>query len=139
MKNTGLMTSQPKDNDLVGTIRKAFGKYEGNPPSLEQRLKGRSQNELEFLLKTAHFVKMAHGFTPNNKVSYLNLTRKMYPKVSFDKQQLIADMLNEADPIIDPEEDNGDIYEIKTKVLDDYSAELQKAYKNEDTLPKKKA
>ena len=50
---------------------------------------------------------------------------------------LILSCVEKSD-IIDPEEDNGDIYEIKTKVLDDYSAELQKAYKNEDTLPKKK-
>ena len=62
----------------------------------------------------------------------------MYPKISFDKQQLIADVLNDADPIIDPEEDNGDIYKIQTKVLDDYSEELQKAYKNENILTKKK-
>jgi len=92
-----------KENDILSATRKAFGRLEGKPRSLEQRLNSLTEQELGLVVQTAQFVKMAHSFgdlRPSKpKERYINLTRNMYPKLSFHLQQIIADVLQDAEPI----------------------------------------
>ena len=100
----GLATpTMKKENDILAATRKAFGKLEGKPRSLEQRLQSLTEQELGLVVQTAQFVKMAHSFgdlRPSKpKQPYIDLTRKMYPKLPFHLQSLIGDVLNDAEPI----------------------------------------
>ena len=100
----GLATpTMKKENDILSATRKAFGRLEGKPRSLEQRLNSLTEQELGLVVQTAQFVKMAHSFgdlRPSKpKERYINLTRNMYPKLSFHLQQIIADVLQDAEPI----------------------------------------
>ena len=100
----GLATpTMKKENDILSATRKAFGRLEGKPRSLEQRLNSLTEQELGLVVQTAQFVKMAHSFgdlRPSKpKEPYINLTRNMYPKLSFHLQSLIADVLQDAEPI----------------------------------------
>ena len=100
----GLATpTMKKENDILSATRRAFGRLEGKPRSLEQRLNSLTEQELGLVVQTAQFVKMAHSFgdlTPSKpKEQYIDLTRKMYPKLSFHLQSLIADVLQDAEPI----------------------------------------
>ena len=100
----GLATpTTKKDNDILSVTRKAFGKLDGKPRSLEQRLNSLTEQELGLVVQIAQFVRMAHSFgdlSPSKtKKPYIDITRKMYPKLSFHLQQIIADVLNDAEPI----------------------------------------
>ena len=104
MAANGLATrTTKKENDILSATRKAFGKLDGKPRSLEQRLQSLTDQELGLVVQTAQFVKMAHSFgdlTPSKpKEQYIDLTRKMYPKLPFHLQSLIGDILNDAEPI----------------------------------------
>ena len=100
----GLATlTMKKENDILSATRKAFGRLEGKPRSLEQRLQSLTDQELGLVVQTAQFVKMAHSFgdlTPSKpKQSYIDLTRSMYPKLPFNLQSLISDVLQDAEGI----------------------------------------
>ena len=92
-----------KENDILAATRKVFGKLEGEPRSLEQRLQSLTEQESGLVVQTAHFVKTAHSFwdlKPSKpKEPYIDFTRKMYPKLSFHLQQIIADILDVAEPV----------------------------------------
>ena len=51
------------------------------------------------VLQTASFVKMAHGFGERSDEPYIQLVREMYPKVSYNLQNIIAEVLQDAEPI----------------------------------------
>tara|TARA_B110000008_G_C16862434_1_gene521341 strand:+ start:192 stop:353 length:162 start_codon:yes stop_codon:yes gene_type:complete len=51
-----------KENDILAATRKVFGKLEGEPRSLEQRLQSLTEQESGLVVQTAHFVKTAHSF-----------------------------------------------------------------------------
>ena len=92
-----------KENDILSATRKAFGKLDRKQRSLEQRLQSLTDQELGLVVQTAQFVKMAHSFgdlTPSKpKEPYINKTRSMYPKLPFNLQSLISDVLQDAEPI----------------------------------------
>lgn len=121
----GLATpTMKKENDILSATRKAFGRLEGKPRSLEQRLNSLTEQELGLVVQTAQFVKMAHSFgdlTPSKpKEPYINKTRSMYPKLSFHLQQIIADVLQDAEPIEEqPKQNKRD--EIIKGVQDSYA------------------
>ena len=87
-----------KEVNILGATRKAFGKLDGTPRSLEERLNRLRDTELGLVLQTAQFVKIAHSFLYTSKETYLELTQSMYPKLSYHLQILIADVLEDAEP-----------------------------------------
>jgi hypothetical protein len=100
----GLATpTMKKENDILAATRKAFGKLDRKSRSLEQWLQGLTEQELGLVVRIAQFVKMAHsfgGFRPDKpKEPYINLNRNMYPKLPYHLQSLIADVLQDAEPI----------------------------------------
>ena len=58
----GTPIKKETETDILATTRKAFGKLNATPPTLEQRLQSLSETELGTTLQTAQFVKLAHGF-----------------------------------------------------------------------------
>ena len=95
----GLATPIRKDNDLLSATRKAFGKLDRTPMTLEKRLERLSETELQVVLQTAQMVKMAHSFGNNKNRPYKELVRSMYGKLPYSMQSLISDVLQDAQPI----------------------------------------
>ena len=116
----GLATPIRKENDVLTATRKAFGKLDRKPMPLEDRLQRLSEQELYLVLQTAQFVKMAHGFGDRSDEPYIQLVREMYPKVSFNLQNIIAVVLQDAGPIEEQPKKNKRDTRIKG-VQDSYS------------------
>ena len=125
----GLATpTKKKENDILSATRKAFGRLEGKPRSLEQRLQSLTEQELGLVVQTAQFVKMAHSFGDRSKQSYSDVTKSMYPRLSYNLQTIVADVLQDADPIeVKPIDKSMERDTVINKTLDDYAAALGKA------------
>mgnify|MGYP001439126053 CR=1 FL=1 len=97
----GLATPIKKENDILTATRKAFGKLNAAPQTLEQRLSNLSETNLRVILSTAQFVKVAHGFgnRSGSTKAYFDLTKEMYPNLGYTKQKLVADVLQDAEPV----------------------------------------
>ena len=64
---------------------------------------------------------MAHGFGGLSTEPYIQLVREMYPKVSYNLQNIIADVLQDAEPIeAKPNPNRRD--EIISKTIKEYEA-----------------
>ena len=99
MRNASAGPQLKKENDVLTSTRKDFGKLDRKPIPLDDRLYLLSEQELYLVLQTAQFVKLAHGFGERSTQPYIQLVREMYPKVSFNLQNIIAEVLQDAEPI----------------------------------------
>jgi hypothetical protein len=105
MKNTtnpsGLMSASPKErSELLKLIHNAFGPAPTQPRSLEERLALLTEAELKQIMQWSKFVKMSRNFGKANQAkSYAQLTHEMYSKFDDQRKSLIADILQEADPV----------------------------------------
>tara|TARA_R100001510_G_C7563600_1_gene142728 strand:+ start:151 stop:528 length:378 start_codon:yes stop_codon:yes gene_type:complete len=116
----GLATPIRKENDLMSGIRKAFGKGSGTPMPLEKRLERLSEQDLYGVIQTAQFVKMAHSFgSPDTP--YKDLVNSMYPKYPYNLRNIVAEVLQEAEPI-EPKQSN------KSNRRDEIISEVHKSY-----------
>jgi flagellum-specific peptidoglycan hydrolase FlgJ len=95
------MSASPEErSELLKLIHKAFGPAPTQPRSLEQRLSSLTEAELQQVMQWAKFVKMSQNFGKINQAkSYAQLTHEMYVKFDNDRKALIADLLQEADPV----------------------------------------
>ena len=98
---SGLMSVSPTErSELLKLIHNSFGPAPTQPRSLEERLASLTEAELQQIMQWAKFVKMSQGFGKTNQVkSYAQLTHEMYGKFDNDRKALIADLLQEADPV----------------------------------------
>ena len=98
---SGLMSASPKErSDLLKLIHNAFGPAPTQPRSLEERLASLTEAELKQVMQWAKFVKMSRNFGKTNQAkSYAQLTHEMYGKFDNGRKALIADLLQEADPV----------------------------------------
>ena len=96
---TGLMRPVKRNDDMMTELRKMFGPVSTTPRSLEEQLQSLKPEELRLVLSTASMVKMAHGFKSNNTQPYIELVRSMYPRLNTRLQRIVAEILNDADPI----------------------------------------
>ena len=96
---TGLMRPVKRNDDMMTELRKMFGPVSTTPRSLEEQLQSLKPEELRLVLSTASMVKMAHGFKSNNTQPYIELVRSMYPRLNTRLQRIIAEILNDAEPI----------------------------------------
>ena len=116
------------ETDILSSTRKTFGKLNSKPPTLEKRLESLSEQELNLVLQTANFVKMAHSFGDRSKQSYSDVTKAMYPRLSYNLQTIVADVLQDADPVeAKPIDKSIERDSLINKTLDDYAAALGKA------------
>ena len=95
----GLATPIRKENDVLTATRKAFGKLDRKLMPLEDRLQRLSKRDLYLVLQTASFLKMAHDFGERSTEPHIQLLRKIYPKVNYNLQSIIADVLQDTEPI----------------------------------------
>ena len=98
---SGLMSASPAErSELLKLIHNAFGPAPTQLRSLEERLASLTDVELKQVRKGANFVKMSQKFGKTNQVkSYAQLTHEMYGKFDDQRKSLIADLLQEADPV----------------------------------------
>lgn len=99
MRNASAGPQLKKENDVLTSTRKDFGKLDRKPIPLDDRLYLLSEQELYLVLQTAQFVKMAHDFGERSDEPNIQLVREMYPKVSFNLQNIIVEVLQDAEPL----------------------------------------
>jgi len=95
------MSASPAErSELLKLIHNAFGPALSQPRSLEQRLASLTEAELKQVMQWAKFVKMSRNFGKTNQAkSYAQLTHEMYGRFDDQRKSLIADLLQEADPV----------------------------------------
>ena len=123
---SGIMQPPPKESDLMKDIKRAFGPVSSTPVSLEQQLQRLNESELNLVLRTAQLVKLAHGFKAGNTQSYSSLVTSMYPNMKPTLRSLIAELLQDADPIPDAVEAavTSPRVDPREQVLSEYEAAL---------------
>jgi hypothetical protein len=99
--SNGLMSTSPAEHsDLLKLIHNAFGPVPTQPSSLEERLASLTEAQLQQVMQWAKFVKISQNFGKANQAkSYAQLTHEMYGRFDDQRKNLIADLLQEADPV----------------------------------------
>lgn len=134
----GLMKPLDNTDSILSSLRAAFGP-QGNrqAQTLEQQLEALSETQMNNVMRTARFVKMSHLFGRNKYKPYKVLVDEMYPNMSLSLRKLVADILQDADPVtasVDPTADARDAA-ISTP-LEEYEAILEDrmSITNQDVL-----
>ena len=136
VNKTGLMNPTGKPSELMDTLRTAFGPYTWSTATLEERLQALPENKLNLVIQTARMVKTAQSFIlkPVKAESYQMLVDHMYPKLDFMLRNLIAEVLQDADPLPEIEDTRQKQRDAAVQsVVDDYDAFLTVQKKPEIT------
>lgn len=88
-------------SELMAALRATFGPTQSKPQTLDEELNTLSQTKLEFVLNIAGYVKMAHSW--NSKEPYHVLVERIYRKLDSTTKRLVASILQEAEPLKEPE------------------------------------
>ena len=132
----GLMNPSDKPSELMDALRTAFGPFTGSTATLEERLQALPENKLNLVIQTARMVKTAQSFiqNPARTESYQMLVDRMYPKLDFMIRNLIAEVLQDADPLPEIEDTRQKQRDAAVQsVVDDYDAFLTRQKKPEIT------
>ena len=105
--DTGLMQPQPNrttttSSPLLEQFRAVLSPSGGSPRTLEEKLAALSDTELQSIMQTAKFVQMAMQFklAANDKtMGWPELVQSMYRGMGIDRRSLIAELLQETDPL----------------------------------------
>ena len=95
----GLMKQTNTKSELLTAIRTAFGPPSGGAQSLQQRIEALTQSQLQTVLTYAQLVKMAQSYSFGNAQTYKQLVDSMYPNMQFSLRSIVADLLQDAEPI----------------------------------------
>ena len=99
---TGLMASDKASSPLLNQFREALSPATSKPMTFEQRLASLSEAERTFILRTAKLVQLAMQMrkASNDKtMGWADLVKSMYGNMGITKRSLIADLLEEVDPL----------------------------------------
>ncbi|MDC1481457.1 glucosaminidase domain-containing protein [Ascidiaceihabitans sp.] len=96
-----LMKPAPKPDDLMTNMRRALGPASSTPRSLEQKLQSLTETELNLVLNTAQMVKLIAQMDAGKARSYRQIVQGSYPNMRSTLQALIAEVLQDADPLPD--------------------------------------
>ena len=105
--DNGLMQPQPNwsttnNSPLLEQFRAVLSPTGGSPRTLEEKLAALSDTELQSIMQTAKFVQMAMQFklAANDKtMGWPELVQSMYRGMGIDRRSLIAELLEETDPL----------------------------------------
>ena len=105
--DTGLMKPQPNrttttSSPLLEQFRAVLSPSGGSPRTLEEKLAALSDTELNSIMQTAKFVQMAMQFklAANDKtMGWPELVQSMYRGMSLDRRSLVAELLQETNPL----------------------------------------
>ena len=120
----GLATKPRKQNDFDSFLKESFGPAKPKAKPLNDRIEALSNKDLNTVMLLAQLVKLAATFQGKNR-TYKSLVDSMYPRVSRQLRNLVAEMLQQADPIDDPLEERAKA----TKQQKDQTDELLAKYK----------
>jgi flagellum-specific peptidoglycan hydrolase FlgJ len=107
LMDNGLMQPQPNwsttnNSPLLEQFRAVLSPTGGSPRTLEEKLAALSDTELQSIMQTAKFVQMAMQFklAANDKtMGWPELVQSMYRGMGIDRRSLIAELLQETDPL----------------------------------------
>ena len=91
-----------QDSPLLTRFRAMLSRSGGAPRTLEQRLAELSDAERKSLIQTAKLVQMGLRMrvaSNDYSMGYLDMVNTMYGGMAIDKRQLIAELLDESDPL----------------------------------------
>ena len=105
--DTGLMQPQPNrttttSSPLLEQFRAALSPTGGSPRTLEEKLAALSEAELNSIMQTAKFVQMAMAMkvaADDRTMGWPDLIASMYRGMGSDRRSLIAEILQETDPL----------------------------------------
>ena len=105
--DTGLMQPQPNrttttSSPLLEQFRAVLSPSGGSPRTLEEKLAALSDTELQSIMQTAKFVQMAMQMklaADDKTMGWLELVQSMYRGMSLDRRSLVAELLQETDPL----------------------------------------
>ena len=105
--DNGLMQPQPDkspttNSPLLERFRAVLSPSGGSPRTLEEKLAALSDTELQSIMQTAKFVQMAMQMklAANDKtMGWADLVQSMYRGMGIDRRSLIAELLEETDPL----------------------------------------
>jgi len=105
--DTGIMQPQPNkstttNSPLLEQFRAVLSPTGGSPRTLEQKLAALSEAELSSIMQTAKFVQMAMAMkvaADDRTMGWADLVQSMYRGMSIDRRSLIAELLEETDPL----------------------------------------
>ena len=99
---TGLMASDEARSPLLNQFREALSPAASKPMTFEQRLAGLSDAERTFILRTAKMVQLAMQMrkaSNDRTMGWADLVKSMYANMGITKRLLVADLLEEVDPL----------------------------------------
>ena len=105
--DTGLMQPQPNrttttSSPLLEQFRAVLSPSGGSPRTLEEKLAALSDTELNSIMQTAKFVQMAMQMklaADDRTMGWPELVQSMYRGMGIDRRSLIAELLEETDPL----------------------------------------
>ena len=105
--DTGLMQPQPNrttttSSPLLEQFRAVLSPSGGSPRTLEEKLAALSDTELNSIMQTAKFVQMAMAMkvaADDKTMGWADLVQSMYRGMGIDRRSLIAELLEETDPL----------------------------------------
>jgi len=105
--DTGLMQPQPDkapatNSPLLERFRAVLSPSGRSPRTLEEKLAALSDTELQSIMQTAKFVQVAMQFklAANDKtMGWPELVQSMYRGMGIDRRSLVAELLQETDPL----------------------------------------
>ena len=144
---SGIMQPKKELTALRQQIRNALGPTKAL--TLDEKLAQLSEVELKNLLQTARFVQFGMSLPNNHSKSYADIALAMYPKMQVSRRDLIAEMLQDAEPVqavgltpknepdyttdvyaewesLQPTEDDRVAAALQSAIADTFSAEAEK-------------
>ena len=94
---SGIMQPKKELTALRQQIRNALGPSKAL--TLDEKLAQLSEVELKQLLQTARLVMFGMSLPNNHSKSYADIALAMYPKMNINRRDLIAEMLQDAEPV----------------------------------------
>jgi len=119
MNKRGLASPTKETDSILSMTRKTFGKSNKQPPTLEEKLQRLTERELQTVLQTAQFVKLANGM--GKQEPYQVTADYMYPKMSTGIRRLVAEVLEDAEPRNIPDNRADERDKIQQATLDSYA------------------
>jgi flagellum-specific peptidoglycan hydrolase FlgJ len=89
--------ASPNLSSLLQQVRSVLGPTKAL--TLDEKLAQLTEAELKHLLQTARFVQLGMSLPNNHSKSYADVALAMYPKMNVNRREMIAEMLQDADPV----------------------------------------
>ena len=141
MRNTpaGLMQPPVNASELLAAFRAELGPTSTKTYTLEERLEALSPEDVQFIMGIAKSVKGMQPIFARRKQSYQSMVKALYPNLNDALSTIIAEVLQDSDPLPEIEEDiepktlrvaqvKPKRVEITNEQIAEFEAEIQERY-----------